>query len=204
MPKCSPLAELTNTPRINQDQWTKSGYAGVLTSIKCIRTFQQKGQKWLSQEEKQKRRRRKGTEKEAEGKWDATQQVGKGTEGNKKGSKTAWKVNYAGKQATTQNRLKAAKGKQLVLLYLSPRKVELQKMLLMKYTQNDVVHVLACIVMILAQIGSGWNVAVEGGSTKSVWMKMTLLNLTAVLQSCVLFVRYHITISYFYLFSQCS
>ena len=57
IPKRSPLAELVNTPRINKDKRTKTGYARVLTSTECIRAFEEKEeQKRLAQEEKMKRK----------------------------------------------------------------------------------------------------------------------------------------------------
>ena len=63
--KHSPLAEQVNTPRITEDKQIKTGSARVLTSIECIRSFEEKEeQKRLAQEGK---KRRKGTEKEAEG-----------------------------------------------------------------------------------------------------------------------------------------
>ncbi|XP_065902929.1 uncharacterized protein [Dysidea avara] len=51
-PRCSPLAELVNTPRITQDKRTKTANARVLTNPECIRAFEVKEeQKRLAQEE---------------------------------------------------------------------------------------------------------------------------------------------------------
>jgi len=40
--KCSPLADLVNTPRINKDKRLKTGYARVLRSRECIKAFEEK------------------------------------------------------------------------------------------------------------------------------------------------------------------
>jgi len=65
--KCSPLADLVNTPRTNKDKQLKTGYARVLTSTECIKAFEEKEErKRVAEEEKQKRKAERELKKKQE------------------------------------------------------------------------------------------------------------------------------------------